>query len=86
MALPDPATSTGQALIRVGVIDHEGIVQPATAEPPALPPGEADTPPPDSASGLIEFELPSGIKVRADAGIGEAALRRALLAAKGLVA
>jgi|SRR5271157_1223869 len=97
-ALPghDPATSAGQALIRIGVIDHDGGLRPlppaagaglaGEASDPSVAPSRPQEPAvPENgnaaASGIIEIELPNGIKVRVAAGIDGAALRRALSAA-----
>ena len=61
-------------LIRVGVVDHDRGLSPlpvVVAEPPvAVVPSTA------LASGVIEIEWRSGIKVRVDVGIADAALRR----------
>jgi transposase len=83
----------GHDLIRVGVIDHDGGLRPtpgisqASASSPLAPhPQEAAVPenPCAAGAGIIEIELKSGIKVRVDAGIGEAALRRILVVAGSL--
>jgi transposase len=78
---------------RIGVVDHDGGIRPVTATgdpsaPSASPPRST---PCDGAAvresrassrtGTIEIELPNRVKVRADAGIGEAALRRVLAVA-----
>jgi transposase len=84
-------------LLRIGVVDHDGSIHPApvssgSSAPSASPPRST---PCDGAAvresrvaspvGMIEIELRNGIKVRADAGIGEAALRR-VLAVVGAIA
>ncbi len=80
----DPATSAGQALIRIGVIDHDGGIRPLPAVkghsvPPAPQPRKGSAVPESNCPVPgIEIELPGGIKVRVDAGIDEAALRRVL--------
>ncbi len=81
----------GQALIRVGVIDHEGGLRPlptvdASAAPNALPrPGQPAVPERGTAaSGGIEIELPNGIKLRVEADIEAPTLRRVLAAAREL--
>jgi transposase len=64
-------------LIRIGVVDHAGGIRPL---PEITPEIEKATALPESrSSGVIEIELHSGIKVRVDAGIDEAALRRVLV-------
>jgi len=73
----------GHDLIRVGVIDHDGGIH------PPVPVSEQSVPAPDEngkvmaspesrAAGIIEIELVGGIKVRVDASIDEAMLRRVL--------
>jgi transposase len=86
---PDPATSAGQALLRIGVVNHDGGIcpLPMAAGHSAPPSREADnvTGLPESrrsVPGLIEIELRGGIKLRVDAGIDEAALRRVLAVLK----
>jgi hypothetical protein len=84
-------------LLRIGVVDHDGGLRPVAASgdssaPSASPPRST---PCDGAAwresrvgslaGIVEIELSNGVKVRADAGIGEAALRR-VLAVAGSVA
>jgi hypothetical protein len=94
------ATLSAPDLVRVGVIDDDGGMRPlpASGHPSALslatPPatrcdgsaarreGPAEGEPRPSV--IIEIELPNRVKVRVDAGIGEAALRRVLTAAGAL--
>jgi transposase len=79
-----------QGFIRIGVIEHEGGMRPVpsatdgSAPPPPPPPSEAVQPLPGFAAttSRIEIELCNGIKVRVDAGINEAVLRRVLAAAR----
>lgn len=87
--MPDPDTSAGQALVRVGVVDQDGVIRPSASADgdPASPSrgtGKATASPGVNrpVAGIIEIELPSGIKVRVDAGIEEAALRRVLAAVR----
>jgi transposase len=74
----------GHDLIRIGVVDHDGSIRPLPVTPGPSTPPQPDTRPPGLAmpeprpSGIVEIELSSGIKVRVDAGIDEAALRRVL--------
>lgn len=78
------ATRPVPELIRIGVIDHDGGVQPVSALPPSSADDSVEVTVPSQPSGVIEIELRNGVKVRVDAGIGEAALRRVLSAAGGL--
>ena len=80
------ATLRGSDLMRIGVIDDDGGLRPSPSVSESSPPPRPKEPAvPESRvaslSGLIEIELPNGVKVRVDAGIGEAALRRILAAA-----
>jgi transposase len=73
-------------LIRIGVIDQAGAVQPlstAAAPPRSKEPAVIEN---DgvAATAQVEIHLPNGIKVRADAGVDSAALRRVLAAARDL--
>jgi transposase len=84
-ALPPPD------LVRIGVVDHDGGIRSLPvvnghSVPPPEKSGKATAPPADSVSvpGIIEIELPGGIKVRVDASIDEAALRRVLAVIKDM--
>jgi len=63
-------------LIRIGVVDHAGGIRPLPEITPEIE--KATALPEPQSSGIIEIELHGGIKVRVDAGIAEAALRRVL--------
>jgi transposase-like protein len=90
------ATLPAADLVRVGVIDDDGGMRPlpASALSPATPAAtrcdgaaarrEEPAGGEPRSSGIIEIELPNRVKVRVDAGIGEAALRRVLMAAGAL--
>ena len=93
MPAPDPATSAGQALLRIGVVDQDGGIRPVPISGDFSAPSASPlrSTPCDGAAvgesrvglpvGMIEIELRNGVKVRADAGIGEVALRRVLAVA-----
>ena len=70
-ALPAPA------LIRVGVVDHSG-----TRPLPVVTGKATSSPASGRRTGMIEITLRSGIKVRVDADIDEASLRRVLTVVK----
>jgi transposase len=77
------AALPGHDLIRIGVVDHDGGIRPLPAVNgrPVPPPPEPRkvTAVPESnrpVPGIIEIELRNGIKVRVDADIDDAALRR----------
>jgi transposase len=79
------AALPGHDLIRIGVVDHDGGIRPLPTvngphAPPPPKPGKVMAVPEGSrpAPGIIEIELPGGIKVRVEAGIDESALRRVL--------
>jgi len=74
-ALPAPD------LLRIGVIDHDGVLRPPPVNThPVPPPPETTKASPEwRPPGIIEIELPGGVKLRVDAGIDEAALRRVLV-------
>jgi len=65
---PDPATSAGQALLRIGVIDHDGgLCPPSDSTHPAPPPPETGKASPEQRPpGRIEITLPNGFMVRVD--------------------
>jgi hypothetical protein len=86
----------GQGLIHVGVIDQDGGlrspplgagegVASESSCPSHLPPVVKESPGPENGQaasvGRIEIELPNRVKVRVDADIDEAALRRVLAVA-----
>ena len=81
---PPQASST---FIPVGVIGKDGMLvqqSPASKAPPAQPstaslPVVAKSMP---SSGGVEFELPSGLKLRFESGTGQETMRRALMVAK----
>jgi transposase len=80
------AMLAGPELIRIGVIDQSGGVQPvpaAAAPPCSKEPAVMENDSAD-ATAQIEFHLPNGIKVCAPAGVDPAALRRVLAAARDL--
>ncbi len=89
--IPGPrASTTGCDLVRVGVIDADSNLRPLATDgdssaPSASPPRAKRQAMPESRvvplPGIIEIELPNRVKVRVDAAIGEAALRRVLSAA-----
>ena len=71
----------GHDLVRIGVVDHDGGIRPLPvvnghSVPPSPEAGKAT--PEVMSPGIIEIELCTGIKVRVDAGIDEAVLRRVL--------
>jgi transposase-like protein len=83
-------TSSGQDLIRVGVVDPDGHLRllpvgrnssessptaPHSKEPAVR---ENDS---GAVTGIIEIELPNRVKLRVPVGIGETALRRVLAVA-----
>ena len=49
-------------------------------EPPSLPPPDPPQAAPEPASGTIEVELPTGVKLRVTGDVGEGSLRRILSA------
>lgn len=65
------------------------MLGPVSDETPALPASSEHTPSPGRArqdrAGLIEIELPNGIRVRVDAFVNKRALSRILRAMKGSV-
>lgn len=61
-------------LLRIGVVEHAPVVIEHAARSPAEPPKRASP----GASGVIEIDLRNGMRVRVDAGIDDAALRRVL--------
>lgn len=72
-------------LIRIGVIEQDGSLGPlpgTCSTPPVAPPCPESPVAPErrvaSLSGIIEIELPNRAKVRVDAGIDPATLRRLL--------
>lgn len=92
----DHGTRAGQALIHIGVIDQDGGLRsppPGAREglagessgPSHLPPVVKESPGPENSQaasvGRIEIELPNRVRIRVDADIDEAALRRVLAVA-----
>jgi transposase len=82
--------SSGQALIRIGVIDRDSALrspplisksstQPAMGPPSREPGVQANVG--SGAAGVIQIELPNRVKLRVPANIDEAALRRVLAVA-----
>ena len=78
-------------LVRIGVIDGDGVLQPDDAKAPvtSLPaphPMEhsAREHGPMTKAGRVEIELPNGVKVRVDGSVGEEELRCVLAAARAL--
>jgi transposase len=69
-------------LVRIGVVDNDGVLRPLPVSNHPIPPsgekGKMNASPESRPSGIIEIELSSGIKVRVDADIDEAALRRVM--------
>jgi transposase len=85
---PAPAVKPAMSLpglIRVGVIDHEGGLRPASgvSQASAPAPPRSQEPPPEP-SRTVEIELHNGVKVRVDAAIADEPLRRILAAARSL--
>ena len=75
----------GHDLIRIGEVDHDGGIRPLpVVNGHSIPPQPeiVQSSPESRASTIIEIELPGGAKVRVDASIDEAALRRVLMVIK----
>lgn len=86
-------SSASQDLIHIGVLEPRSVLCPppvgskaSEPDPSAHRAHEAPVPERDSTTlaGIIDIELPNRVKVRVDADIGEAALRRVLAAARQL--
>ena len=90
---PRTTASASQELIRIGVIDPSAELRPLPAvtgseaqASSAHCSKEAAVPGRDgaTAASTIDIELPNRVRVRVDAGIGDAVLRRVLAAARQL--
>jgi transposase len=86
-AVPGEALATPD-LLRIGVIDQDGGICAVPVSnhvaPPAAETSTVPALPVCRTSGIVEIDLGNGIRVRADAGIDELALRRVLAAAREL--
>ena len=78
------AATAGPELIRIGVIDQSGNMQPVPAA--AVPPCSRESAVLENDGAQVEIHLPNGIKVCASAGMDPAALRRVLATARDLTA
>jgi transposase len=74
--------------VPIGVFGHaedDGpamLAAPAPSMPEAPPPTRPSGPSMDQRAGLIEIDLPSGVRIRVDAFVNERALRRVFVAVK----
>ena len=69
--------------VPIGVFDRPGYEEPAMLAPPS--PGQSPNTRTcrEDRAGMIEIDLPSGVRLRVDAFVNEKALRRVLQAMKG---
>ncbi len=73
------------SFVPLGVVGRADDGGPALLAAPQVPrPERAERPGPQERVGMIELALPSGARLRVDAFVNEKALRRVLLALKGV--
>jgi transposase len=73
------------AFVPIGVVGHADGAGPALlAAPQAARSEQSQGRGPDERVGMIEFDLPTGTRLRVDAFVNEKALRRVLQALKGV--